>query len=330
MRVALLAHHGKEKGIEDALRRHDFQILDPYGFNYDLVLADTDHPQAVPYPEKHALLQECKRRGIPIVLYPHGAMVDLDYDGLRPQALPISLRLVHGVGHVEVARRMGCKHRVEAIGWSFCDLAGTPRRPERCGDSPSVSGHNGEEGEVRSLLFAPIHPWANGVDILPFHKGLNTAAYHQFLDHPAKVKTVRMYGADQPNGITERVDGVTYTQSDLGAGVNVIDAHDAVISYGTFGYTALARGKPVAMIYAYPGHTDDLGNIHARRFEEYREYVAYPASLGDAPLDELFARDVSTWKDLFVGGPLDEEKLVGLLREFRANRAQRRKLAKMR
>lgn len=313
MKVAILGHHGKEAGIAQALADGGFESAHPLSFSYDAILADTDHPGSPP-PEKHAILQEASRRGIPIILYPHGAMPDLDYDYLRPQALPISLRLVHGEGHAEVARRHGCKHRVEVVGWSFCEEGAEIHTPA----SPS------------SLLFAPIHPWADGESILPFHKGLNTAAYHQFLQHPAEKKTVRMFGVDDPNGITERVEGIEYTQSDLGAGLDVIDSHDAVISYGTFAYTALARGKPVAMIYPYPGHTDDYGRIQARHFEEYKDYCAYPASLGSGSLDELFQMDVSEWKRLFVGELLDGARVCGLVGEFKANRAQRRKLAKMR
>lgn len=317
MKVALLGHHGKQSGIEDALRRADFEFCDPFTFRYDLVLADTDHPGSPP-PEKHMVLKECAKRGIPIVLYPHGAPPDLDYDGLRKIELPISMRLVHGEGHAEIARRYGCKHRVEVVGWSFCETV-----------APQAETGSGTTA-VSHLLFAPIHPWANGVDILDFHRGLNRAAYHAFLDHPAQVKTVRMYGADDPNGITERCADVQYTQTDLGSGLNVIDAQDAVLSYGTFAYVSLARGKPTAFIYAYPGHTDDLGQVHARTYNAYRDYCAYPASIGNGSLDELFSRDVTDWKRLFLGEPLDEEHLVSLLREYRANRAQRRKLARAR
>ncbi len=314
--------------IGEALERGGFEFAtDAYDFDYDAVLVDSDHPQAVPAPDKHLLLRECARRGIPIILYPHGGPPDLDYDGLRKLELPISLRLVHGEGHAEIARRYGCKHRVEVVGWMFCETAG--------GVEASLGSGAGADGQnhglhVGRLLFAPIHPWANGRDILPLHKGVNTGAYHAFLEHPAEHKTVRMFGEDAPNGITERREDVTYTQTDLGSGLDVIDAHDAVISYGTFAYTALARGKPTAFIYPYPGHTDDTGQIPARTWDTYRDYCAYPASLGTAPLDELFTRDVTDWKTLFVGDPLDEDKLCGLVSEFKANRAQRRKLAKMR
>jgi hypothetical protein len=312
VRVALLSHHGKEEGIGQALERADFEFCHPESFDYDVVMADSDHPQAVPAPWKHNVLKECAKRGIPIVLFPHGAPPDLDYDGLRKLELPISMRLVHGEGHAEVARRMRCRHRVEVVGWTFSEVA-----------EPPVSL------PAASLLFAPIHPWANGHDILPFHKGLNTAAYYQFLQHPAERKTVRMFGADAPNGIVERVEGVEYQQTDLGNGIAVIDNHDAVISYGTFAYQALARGKPTAMIYAYPGHTDDYGNVQAKRFDEYKDYLKYPANLADGTLDEVLQMDVSEWKRLFVGESLDEDRLVSLLKGFKANRAQRRKLAKL-
>ena len=290
LKICILDHHNKAQGIETVLRCNDFEIADPYSFDYEAVLVDTDHPGSPP-PDKPIVLQECARRGIPIILYPHGGPPDLDYDGLRKLTLPISLRLVHGEGHAEIARRYGCKHRVEVVGWSFCEMAGLTA------ETPAA------QSAVSQLLFAPIHPWADGQGILPFHKSANVAAYHVFLEHPAEHKTVRMYGADDPNGITERVDGIEYTQTDLGSAVDVVDAHDAVISFGTLAYTALARGKPVAMIFPYPGFTDDRGNFRTRHFEAYQEYCAYPASVGMAPLDELFSRDVTDWKRLFVGEP---------------------------
>jgi hypothetical protein len=310
----VLDHHGKSDRIVRALREGGIEVTDDPSERFDVVLCDSDHPDAPPAPYKNNVLQYCARLGIPIIIYPHGAPPDLDYDGMRHASVPISLRLVSGEGHWEVARRMGCKHRVEVVGWTL---------------SEEVEDH-GEGRSPSSLLFAPIHPWADGQGILEAHRKLNLGAYFQFLAYPNAGKTVRMYGADPPNGIVHREDDVVYVQSDLGPATREIDAADAVISYGTVAYTALARGKPVAMIYPWPGHTDNHGLVNARRFEDYKEYLRYPASIGDAPLDELFARDVSEWKRLFVGEPLDGDRLCSLVGGFKANRAQRRKLERMR
>ena len=102
---------------------------------------------------------------------------------------------------------------------------------------------------------------------------------------------------------------------------------DGVISYGTLAHCALAYGKPTVFIYPYPSHTLDDGSGEPTHWEEYRDFVAYPASIGTAPLDELFQVDVAEWVEQFVGGPLDLDKLEKFLLAFRPNRATRRKLA---
>lgn len=303
MKVCLLGNHGKEQHLGHTLEQHGFEFVTE---GFEVLMVDTDHPAAPPAPVKHQFIKDAAVRGVPIVLHPHGAPPDLDMDGLRKSDIPVSLQLVTGEGHAEINRRFGSRRQVEVVGWTFGQLLPETNRP------------------TDHLAFAPIHPWANGIDILPQHRHLNTVAYQAFLDHPAPRKTVRMYGADEPNGVYKRDPGVDYQQSDLGPGLELIDSADAVVSYGTLAYQALARGKPVAMIYPYPPHTSDDGKIMAAHFDEYADYSRYPASVGDAPLDELFATDVAEWKRLFVGGPLDGEKLAWLLNSLRPNRAARR------
>ena len=315
MRLAILDHHGKSQHLADRLAEAGFDLSpDARVFDYELLLVDSDSPYAAPMPLKHQIVKEAVSRGVPIVLYPHGAHPDLDYDGIRRFTVPISLQLLHGEGNAEIYRRCGLTHRYEVVGWTYCETgkASTLLAP------------------VSHLLFAPIHPWANGIEILLSHKALNERAYQEFLAYPADRKTVRMYGADEPNGIGERASGIEYTQSDLKLGLDLIDSASAVLSYGTFAYTALARGKPVAMIYAYPAHTSDDGVTRAAHLADYADYVRYPASVGDAPLSELLRRDVSEWRRLFVGESLDIDKLAGALTRLRPNRATRRRLQKVR
>jgi hypothetical protein len=141
----------------------------------------------------------------------------LDYDGMRKPLL-IAFELVHGVGHKLCYEAAGLKRRVEVVGWSYCDW--DPISPQSMtADAPSSRGVG-----INHILFAPIHPWADGKSILPIHRALNEVAYRVFLDHPAPKKTVRMFGEDEPNGITESVEGIDYQQSDLTLGVDLIDS----------------------------------------------------------------------------------------------------------
>jgi hypothetical protein len=177
---------------------------------------------------------------------------------------------------------------------------------------------------LHHVIFAPIHPWADGKSILPIHRALNEVAYAAFLQHPAKKKTVRQFGEDEPNGVTERVDGVDYQQSDLTLGVELIDSADAVVSYGTFACTSLARGKPVAMIHPYPPYMNDHGTQEAAHFGDYAAATRYPASVSDGTLRELFTVDTSEWEQQFIGGPLDIDHVADVLRSYKLNRKQRR------
>ncbi len=283
-----------------------FELVPPDDFNFEVLLVDTDHPDAPPIPHKHQFILEALRRGVQVGLYPHGGLPILDYDWGRP-ALPLAFELVHGEGHKEIYERIGLKRRVEAVGWSYTDVL--PKS-----DTP-----------IKHVVFAPIHPWADGKSILPFHQRANEIAYEEFLNYPYGKKTVRMYGEDAPNGVTERVDGVEYTQSDLKLGVDLIDSSDAVISYGTFACTALARGKRVAMIFPYPPHMSDDGKKNAEHFGDYADYCRYPDLVGDG---SLFQTDTSEWERLFIGGPLDVDKVGEILNGYRWNRKQRRKRAR--
>ncbi len=306
MRICLLDHHTKAAYLGAALGEQGFELVPlDEDFSFDVLLVDTDHPLAAPQPYKHAVLLESLRRGVQVGLYPHGGLPMLDYDMGRI-ALPVAFELVHGEGHKVCYEAAGLKRRIEVVGWSYCDTL--PRS--------TVSPHH--------VIFAPIHPWADGKTILPMHRALNEVAYQTFLQFPAEKKTVRLFGEDPPNGVTERVDTVVYTSSDLGLGIDLIDTADAVVSYGTFACTALARGKPTAMIYPYPPHMNDEGTIQATHFASYAESTRYPASVSDGPLAELFQMDTSDWEQRFIGGPLDQNHLADVIRSYRLNRKQRR------
>jgi len=279
-------------------------------FDFDVLLVDTDHPQAAPAPYKHALVREALQRGVQVGLYPHGGLPVLDYDGMR-KPLPLAFELVHGEGHKKCYEAAGLKRRVEVVGWSYTDVV----------DRSESSSHH--------VIFAPIHPWADGKSILPIHQALNEIAYRVFLDHPAEKKTVRQFGEDDPNGITERVANIDYQQSDLGLGLDLIDSADAVVSYGTFACTSLARGKPTAMIYPYPPYMSDDGTQEAAHFRDYAAMTRYPASVSEQPLNELFTVDTSEWEQQFIGGPLDIDHVADVIRSYKLNRKQRRMKARM-
>lgn len=303
----MLDHHTKAFYLAQSLQQAGFELapLDDK-FDFDVMLVDTDHPAGVPPPHKHNAVLEAVRRGIAVGLYPHGGLPILDYDGLR-EPLELAFELVHGEGHKRIYETIGLKRRVEVVGWTYCERVYRKDQILRSAKRPPI----------RHVLFAPIHPWANGEIILQIHQAYNEAAYRAFLDCPAEKKTVRMFGADTPNGVFRREPGIDYLESNLTLGVEVIDAADAVLSYGTFACTSLARGKPTVMIAPYPWHMSDDGETEVNTWAEYKDLTRYPASVGDGPLEELWGVDTSEWERLFVGGPLQMDKLASVLREYK-------------
>lgn len=348
MRICVLDHHGKAALIIRALRDQGFDVITEPSeivngqvrviLDFEVLLLDSDSPHSVP-AWKFPFAREAARRGIPIVLYPHGANPDLDYDGIRPMQLPVSMILRHGEGHTEIYRRIGLQVPVRGIGWSYCEMV-----------DPAPTGR------VDRLLFAPIHPWADGKTIMPAYQAANEQAYEAFLAHPAKTKTVRVWGDLEAAGIYEQhihkwkpsspdsermvctgcgvgttyctlrrqeePPEITYVGADAPQ-VEQIDAHDAVLSYGTFAYMALARGKPTVMYGQDIPPQDDQHTVTAANWGRYRDYMRYPVDTLDG-----FGEDVAEWRRLFVGEPLDPVALADAVRSVRPNRATRRRLVR--
>ena len=314
MRVAIWDYQGKGRAYAEALAGDErFELVsDPD--QAEVLLLDSDHPLAPPVPEKHDSARRAVFRGARIVLYPHGGPPVLDYDGLRPVELPVTLQFVPGEGHAEVYRRI--KHRFpgRVAGWALTQLS------EPVGGAP-----------VEHLVYAPVHPWADGKTILRQHHEANREAYQAFLEHPAPRKTVRLWGMQQAAGIDERHPDHVYVERPpfTVAPEETILGADAVISFGTFAYMAVALGKPTVM-YGQDLHPcSDDGRFLARRWGAYREYVRYPACLGDAPLDDLFGVDVSEWRSLFVGDPFHAKTVCDAVAALRPNRAERRSRARV-
>lgn len=317
VRVAVIDHHGKTVYLQ--------QILQQQGWltnNLDeaqVVLADTDHPDAPPVPAngqwypRHRLLEALAQVGKRIILYPHGANPQLDYDGLREPAPWVTAQLVHGQGHKDLYDMIGLDRPVHVTGWSYTpwrDVAnpgvtGSARTEPSDGNAPSFLPLGRDPLPVRpaTCLFAPIHPWANGTGILTVHKQANTWAYQRLLDHPAGRKIATLYGQDAPNGVTHRPKDVEFLESSLLTPVELIDQADHVIAAGTFAYTALARGKTVDLIDDGIPVMNDHGTQTVDHWEQIRPMVAYDGGTPD-------------WVERWVGGPLNEDALFWLLEEY--------------
>jgi hypothetical protein len=265
----------------------------------ELLLIDLD-PPLFGYRE---MIDGYKAMGAKVLLYPHGAAPALEYDGLYEPYEAIDGRLVIGTGHSEFLRRIDYHAPAPAIGWSLCDLR--PFRARR---------------DVRSVLFAPLHPSGYGT-IADEYRQANAETYARLLEGPWDL-TVRHLGTLEQNGLWH-VDGVSFVQGAMDNGHGEIDAADVVVAgEGTFPSLAIARGVPTVIYaqtlpatYGVPGEQ----SVPLLRAERYRDYVRFPFDVADGPLDEVIhaaARSeapIADWKRRFIGQPFDAQRFVALM-----------------
>lgn len=306
MRVAVLNANGKADLLWKALADDPrFELVADHA---EVLLADTEHPERLPQ------IQPLLNQGARLVLYPHGAAPQLEYDGVRRVNRPVWMQLVHGEGHAEVYRRIGHPVRTEVVGWTYT----TARRPTE----PASAG---------SVLFAPIHPWADGHTILPVHGEANRLAYEAFRQLEAPRKTVRYIGDLTAAGVFEQDPAIEYQDAATVPYLDAIDQADHILSYGTFAYTALARGKPVVMYGSDIPAMNDKGDTAAAHWDQYADYIRYPVDLTDGDLPELLRvrrtdAVVEEWCRLFVGEPFQPDTFRDLIYSLRPSRADRRRL----
>ena len=290
-------HGGKAMKLAIALHQAGHKLVETGPA--DLFLIDLD-PPLFGYRE---LIDAHKAMGAKVLLYPHGAAPALEYDGLYEPYEAIDGRLVIGPGHSELLRRIDYHAPAPAIGWSLCDML--PFRARR---------------DVRSVLFAPLHPSGYGT-LVDEYRQANAEAYARLLKGPWDL-TVRHLGTREQNGLWH-ADGVNFVQGNMDNGYAEIDAADAVVAgEGTFPSLAIARGVPTVyysqtMPAAYG--VPDEQTVPLRRADRYRDYVRYPFDVADGPLDEVIhaaARSeapIADWKRRFIGEPFDAQRFVALM-----------------
>lgn len=300
LRAVVFNLNGKERGVAQALHHCGHKLVaDPE----DADIALIDFPAGWG-GQRLAMTWWFAERGVPVVSYPHGAAPLVSFGGVTDPCARLTAELVHGEGHREILSLLGYPVPVEVIGWSY-----SPVEPF----SPVET--------VGRLLFAPAHPQADG-SLRDEWKAANASAYQGFLDHPAPVKTVRMHGTWEQNGLwpDDRVTSRVY--ADLMLDWSDIDNADAVVSEGTFAYLAVARGKPTVMFGQQLLGRPDHGTRQVRDWERVFPLMRYPLAVEDGPFDEVLASacvggpDVDRWKTRMVGEPLDPYALCALLDRY--------------
>lgn len=288
-RIVVSDYGLKSLGLADALQRAGHELVAEPPFEALFI----DHDDE---PRRHKRVEWAAASGAKVFVYPHGAHPLCGYDGLVKPHPATTAMLVHGPGNKWLQESFGHERPVIDIGWFYCEQK--PFEPR----------------EVRSVLFAPTHPWVDGVTMLPDDRDRNTMVYEKLLRLDVRL-TVRYLGEVAGNGLYRKA-GVRFEQGVRDNSVESMDKHDLIVSdNGTFGYMAVARGKPVVMYGQDRPPRDDIGGGTVRSWESYRDRVRYPVDVSDGPLDELVELagrghpDVPAWRSEWIGDQLTVDRL---------------------
>jgi hypothetical protein len=258
-------------------------------------------------------LNELKRIGTPVMMFPHAARPNLQWDGMYPIWPGTKVMFTSTETHGEVMARYGYPIPTEPIGWIFCDM-----KPFQ---KPEI------EGKIK-VLFAPIHPNNNGF-LHPIDKAINASVYSTLIMTPGIKVKVRHVKRAELNGLWH-VHGVSWKpgNTDIADCLADIDAADVVVAHQTLAYMAVARGKPLIMFgdQMVPRSGNDMKNMRfAKNYDKYRDLMKYPAEAENARngpemlklIQRVIGKDVGkSWRKRMVGEPFDAGRFVELVEKY--------------
>lgn len=288
MRVLLADYRSKGLGLRDVLVEagHTLVAEAPLG----ALFVDNDV-----VPPRTTLIEWAYRNHAKAFVYQHSGHPVFVYDGVWTPHPRTTALLVASPGDKKLQESFGHDRPVVEIGWFYCEQkAFVPR-------------------EVRNVLFAPLHPWSDGVTMIPADRDRNAAAFRAVLGLGVPV-TVRYLGDLEANGLW-RVPGVEFVQGKPDNSVHDIDRHDLVVGKETFAWMAVARGVPTIMFGQEHSPEDDEGRVQVKNWERYRDLVRFPFDLSDGPVEDVAVRAssdavvVNAWRDEWIGRPLTVDRL---------------------
>ena len=289
MRVAIRDHQNKSRGLVQALS--DFEVV-PLGVPADFLLIDHD---ATAYYRQ--VIDAYHKTGAKVYLYPHGATAHLAWDGVWPEYEKVSGYLAMSEGQAETMRRYGYSKPISVTGWHWCE-----QKPFRAWNRERKA----------KVLFAPIHALNNGF-LFKEVKEETQLVFERLCALPVDLK-VRYIGDLESCGI-ERVNDVEYVKGSKDNSIEDIDEADFVVSFGTFAYLSVARGKPTLFyrqdIPYFDAHSND-DIRYAEHWDFYGDYMRYPIDVLDHSFIEA-NQEQAEWRKLFIGEQITPERMKGIL-----------------
>ena len=297
-------HQNKGNAFQDALRAHGWHETQ-YRFSQyvQFGLFDADWRTG-----------EIERlNGLPYFLYPHAARPMVQYDGCVRPRTDCRAMFVSAPAGVKLMKQIGYPCEVIEVGWSLTPIREfTPRK------------------EARSILFAPIHPNANGY-LSELDKNLNRSTYAVLSDYAEKHGStirVRFVRDITQNGLEKEMaradSNVIWQMATPDSSFDNILSADLVVAHQTFAYMAVALGVPCVMmgedVPPRSGNTDE-GFRFVNHFKDYKDLLQFPLDILDEDPEETIAMAIETdkvikdWKADFIGKPFDGDLFVKCIEE---------------
>jgi len=249
----------------------------------------------------------------PGFIYPHTPLSWFIWDGAyRP--LPVACNFVAGEAAVEGMKAYGYPYRVEAVGFSRCEVR----------DFKPTTG--------KRVLFVPARVRKDGGYASEEYKVKTPQAFRFLLDHANEFEKVTVcythsFGAvgisDWVGEAAAKGFDLIFTDpyrdtSPMKSMMERIDVADLVISCETVGCVSVAKGKPTVFYNARAIPTTLAGQ--AQHPEAYKEY-SFPLALEEMTVNDILAvRDekndaVEHWKQRNIGGNFQAEKFLRIVKE---------------
>ena len=301
---SVIDHQNKSLAYREALAKAGYFFVDRFlvqGLRF--ILADADW--------REDMMRDAAELDTPVFLYPHAARPMVQYDGcVEPK--PVRCMFTQAPEGKRIMGKIGYPYPVEVSGWAFSEV-----RPFAPVD------------EIGRILFAPIHPNANGY-LNKVDKELNRRTYQRLFDYCGKYDielSIRYIGtADQCGlGDVPAGDFVEWHKGKKNNTTYDMETADVVVAHQTFAYISVALGIPTVMmgedVPPRTGNTD-AGFCYVKHWDDYKAELMYPLDVLNGAAEDVIGEAcvgssaVEDWKSRLIGEPFDGPAFVKTLEAY--------------
>jgi len=301
---SIFDHQNKSTAYREALAKAGYVFTDRVlvqGLRF--ILTDADW--------REGLMKDAAELHTPVFLYPHAARPMVQYDGcIEPK--PVTAMFTQAPEGRRIMEKIGYPYPVEVTGWAYSEVR--PFRPVE---------------KVKRVLFAPIHPNANGY-LSKVDKDLNRKTYDRLYDAcremgaELSVRYVDSLEACGLNGIPAG-EFVELHKGKKNSSTYDIETADVVAAHQTFAYMSVAMGVPTVMMGEdVPPRTgnSDASFRYVEHWDDYKTELMYPLDILKGAPVEVISRacagyaEVEDWKERLIGRPFDGPEFVRKLEAY--------------